>query len=107
MTQGVPNPAPENGDGRLSSVAEELKRESEKLRQLADELQAREQAEAEMRANYPYFKKIVYAMLRERAERELPPLPDDVDLETYVAQEGGLPLEAFIDELERKLTGPD
>src|ERR1700676_5189865 len=82
----------------LGAIADELKRESERLRQLADELQAREEALAEMQANYPHFKRAVYAMLREKYERELPPLPD-MDLEAFAAQEGGLPLEAFIEEL--------
>jgi hypothetical protein len=88
-----------------ASVAEELQRQSEKLRQLAEELKAWEEAQAEMMANYPSFKHFVYAVLRERFERELPPLPD-VDLETYAAQEGALPLEGFIGELEPPTEGP-
>jgi len=80
-------------------VADELLRESERLRQLADELRAREAAQAEMQANYPYFKQAVYRALREEFMRELPPLPD-TDLETLAAQEGALPLDAFIERFE-------
>ena len=53
-----------------------------------------------MEANYPHFKKAIYALLREKFERELPPLLDQ-DLETLANAEGAQPLEAFIDELER------
>lgn len=83
------------------SVAEELKRESDRLLQLADELQAREAAQTEMQANYPHFKRFVYAAMREHFERVLPPLPDK-DLETVAREEGALPLEEFIGELERR-----
>jgi hypothetical protein len=89
---------PENGGAGLGSVADELKRESERLRQLAEELKAREVALAEMAADYPHLKQAVYAALREQFGRELPPLPDK-DLEALAAEEGALPIEAFIDEL--------
>jgi hypothetical protein len=105
MTQKFPDEG-RNGpeESSLGSVADELKRESERLRQLAEELKAREEAEAEMRANYPHFKRAIYAMLREKFERELPPLPDK-DLETIALEEGALPLEAFIAELEQPTEG--
>jgi hypothetical protein len=41
----------------------------------------------------------LYASLRQYFERELAPLPD-MDLEAFAAEEGALPLEAFIDELD-------
>jgi len=105
MTQMAPDQGRDkNGAHGLSSVADELKRESDRLRQLADELQAREEAQAEMRANYPHFKKAIYASLREKFERELGPLPEK-DLEALAAQEGAQPLEAFIDELRRMAEG--
>jgi hypothetical protein len=85
----------------LGSVAEELQRESEKLRLLAEKLKVREEALAEMEANYPYFKRFVYAKLREEFERTVEELPHD-DLETYAKEQGGQPLEAFIEELEQK-----
>jgi hypothetical protein len=85
----------------LGSVADELHREAERLQRLAAELKAREEALAEMQANYPYFKRAVYGWLRERFESELPPIPEDMDLETWAKEEGALPLEAFIEELER------
>jgi hypothetical protein len=88
-----------NGDTGLSAVADELQRESERLGRLADELRARQEAEAEMRVNYPHLKQAVYSMLREKFEQELGPLPDK-DLETLAAEEGALPLEAFLGELE-------
>jgi hypothetical protein len=106
MTPMVPNPGQDtNGVRGLGSVADELKRESEKLQKLAEELKAREEAQAEMQANYPHFKKAVYAWLREQFERELPPLPDK-DLEIIAAEDGAQPLEAFIGELNRLAEGP-
>src|SRR5262245_55234591 len=83
----------------FGSVADELKRQSEKLRLLAEELKAREEALAEMLANYPHLKHAVYALLREKFDRELEPLPDK-DLETIARDEGALPLEAFIADLQ-------
>src|SRR5262249_19873260 len=102
MTQPVSDrERDQNGDHQLASVAEELKRESDRLRQLADQLKAQEEAQAEMRENYQRFQRAVYALLREKFERELPPLPDR-DLETLAAEEAALPLEAFIAELEQE-----
>lgn len=84
----------------LDSVADELQRERERLRRLAEELKAREEAQAELREQYECFKQATYTLLREKFERELGPLPDK-DLETLAAEEGAQPLEAFIGELER------
>src|SRR5437763_17028948 len=89
----------ESGNNGPASVADELQRESDKLRQLAEALKASEAAQAEMRANYPHLKQVVYASLRAKFERELAPLPDE-DLERLAAAEDALPLEAFIDELD-------
>jgi hypothetical protein len=100
----IPNPASDEGR-EVSSVAEALRQESDRLRQLAEELQAREAAQAEMLANYPHFKRVVYAALREQFERELGPLPDK-DLETLAAEEGAQPLAAVLEELERGAEGP-
>ncbi|MCI0379841.1 MAG: hypothetical protein L0215_19850 [Gemmataceae bacterium] len=88
-----------NGQDGTRSLADELKLESERLQLLAKELKEREEADAEMRANYPYFKEFVYARLREQFEREL--LPDTVtDLEEIARQEGARPIdEAFLREL--------
>jgi hypothetical protein len=57
---------------------------------------------AEMKANYPYFRDFVYAVLRERFRQTVGELPD-VDLDVLVQQQGAQPLEAFIDEIERPL----
>src|SRR5437764_978418 len=81
-----------------ASLADELRQESERLRGLAQQFQAREQALAEMEANYPFFKEAVYAWLRAKALAEVPPLGDK-DLETLVKEEGGQRLVDFIDEL--------
>ena len=88
----------------LGSVADELSREGDRLRKLAEELKACEDARAEMQANYPHFKQTVYGLLRQEFERELPPLPDK-DLEIVAAEEDAQPLEAFIGQLERKTEG--
>ena len=98
-----PNPR-ETEKNWLASLADELRRESERLRLLAEELKKREAEMAEMVTNYPYLKQAVYALLREKFERELPPLPDK-DLEVIAAEEGALPLEAFIGELETPVEG--
>ena len=100
-----PSQADHNLSG-LGSVAEALYQESDKLRQLAAEVKAAEQVQAEMQANYPFFKKAIYAALREKFERELPPLPDK-SLETLAVEDGALPLEAFIQELEQSSEGPN
>jgi hypothetical protein len=96
---GSEHSGPQNGAPAVGSVAEELRRESERLRQLAEELQAHEHAQAEMCANYPHLKQAVYALLREKFARELQPLPDK-DLEAVAADEAALPLEAFIGQIE-------
>jgi hypothetical protein len=86
----------QNGQGN-SALCKQM---SERLRQLAAELQTREEADAEMRAKYPKVEAAMYALLQEHFERELPPLPEGKDLATIAAEEGALPLEAFIHELE-------
>jgi len=89
----------QNGAEKLESIANELQRESERLRQLAEELKKREEAHAEMIHNYPYFKAFVYSEMKKlfNCDKEAS-LPDD--LEAWAKQQGALPLEAFIDELE-------
>jgi hypothetical protein len=112
-----------NGVPSLLSVADELqklakqlaleqrdpakcKQLSERLQQLADQLQAQEEADAEMRENYPHFKEAAYALLQEHFERELAPLPEGKDLETIAAEEGALPLEAFYPGFMPEKEGP-
>jgi len=100
MTPMEPEQTPEqNGQTGRGSVADELRRESEKLRQLAEQLKAREGALSEMEANYPHFRQFVYAKLREEFKQTLDEVPD-VDLETLAKQQGAQPLEAFIAEIE-------
>jgi hypothetical protein len=53
----------------------------------------------EMEANYPAFKKHIYAQLRAEFERTLEPIPGD-DLEAYAKAQGAVPLEDFIHEFE-------
>lgn len=59
-----------------------------------------ETPKTEMEPNDPYFKQLAFALLREHFERDLAPLPDK-DLDVTAAEEGALPLEAFIGDLER------
>jgi hypothetical protein len=94
-----------NGANNLGALVDELKQESDRLRQLAEKLQAREKALAEMEANYPYFKAFVYKKLREEAERTLEPLPENVDLEAYARERGAQPIEPLLEELERLAKG--
>lgn len=58
-----------------------------------------ESPKADMDPNDPYFKQLAFALLREHFERELPPLSDK-DLDVLAAEEGALPLEAFIGDLQ-------
>ncbi len=105
MAQMTPDRGPDkNGTPGFDSIAAELQRESEKLRQLAEELKAREAALAEMQANYPHFKQALFDLWREELDREWPLLADK-DLETLAKEEGALPLEAFIEELEQPAEG--
>ena len=55
----VPHPAVNNVNG-LHSLADILRQESERLRELADACQRRDEYEAEMRTNSPHFKRFVY-----------------------------------------------
>jgi len=64
-----------------------------------DDQQRAPDAEAEMRANYVHLRRAVYSLLREKFQTELPPLPDK-ELEAIAKDEGALPLEEFIEELE-------
>ena len=93
-----------NGNG-IGSVAELLRQESERLRELAEACKKQEEYEAEMRANYPYFKRFVYDTLKERALREVPEIPPDKDLETLIREEGGVPSAVVMEEIERILKG--
>ncbi len=58
-----------------------------------------------MEPNDPYFRQLAIALLREHFERELPPLPDK-DLEVIAAEDGALPLQAFIGDLEKLAEEP-
>ena len=88
----------------LGSVADDLSRESDRLRKIAEELKACHETRAEMEANYPCFKQVVYGFFRREFESELPPLPGG-DLEIVAVEEDAQPLTAFIGELERKSEG--
>jgi hypothetical protein len=96
-----------NGVPDLGVLAEELNRESERLRQLAAELKAREAADAEMRANYQEYKRALLALLREKFGCDGAPPDEDKDLESVAAEMGAIPLEDFIDELEQIMESPN
>jgi hypothetical protein len=105
MEQAIPDHEPEKAVGPdLGSVADDLNRESDRLRKIAEELKACHETRAEMEANYPCFKQVVYGFLRREFESELPPLPER-DLEIVAVEEDAQPLAAFIGELERKAEG--
>jgi hypothetical protein len=88
-----------NNHHDLASLADALRQESERLRVLADQLREREKYLAEMERDYPTFKAFVHAWLIEKSLAEVPPLPDNVDLEKWAKEQGAVPLKDFIDEL--------
>lgn len=53
----------------------------------------------QIQADYPYFRRFVYAKLKEEFDRLLPPLQGD-DLEAIIKQEDAVPLDSFIHEIE-------
>src|SRR5947207_2048971 len=100
MSSAMSHPGrPENGKNESNSIVEQLRQQSERLRELADRLEAREAALADMEANYPYFPEIAYKHLRDEFQAELGDLPDK-DLETIARETNSEPLEAFIAELQ-------
>jgi hypothetical protein len=85
-------------------LAEELERERERLRELAERLKKREgeleeraAGLAEMVENYPHFRAFVYAKLKEEALKSEPLDQAGFDALLRDAQ----PIEPFIQELER------
>lgn len=88
-----------NGKEDLHSMAEALLQQSEQLRKLAAQLEARQQELAEMEASYPYLRAYAYAKLREEFARNLVEIPND-DLEAYARDTGAVPLDSFINELK-------
>src|SRR5580698_10599161 len=89
-----------NGKSEQDSVAQELRNESERLRILAEKLQAREEALSEMEANYESFRQFVYARMKQELALSAGDLPDR-DLEAYAREHGALPFETFFGEVER------
>jgi hypothetical protein len=93
--------APEtNVNGAPPSVADALKFESERLRDLAEQLRVREKEYAELQAKYAEMKEWAFLLLREKMGCDLDPLRDNCDLEVYAKEQGALALEDFIDEVE-------
>ena len=92
-------------DAGFARIAAELQQESEKLRRLAEDLQTREQEQQELLANYPHLQKAVHAWLAQQFQHELPPLPPEKDLKTIAQEEGAMPLEDFLNELENPSPG--
>src|SRR5262245_20792156 len=86
------------------SVSDELKQESDRLRELAEKLQAQSESWSEIQANYPHFRQYVYAKVREHFARTVEELPDK-DLETFAAELGAQPLQSVLDELKRMDAG--
>lgn len=66
---------------------------------MAEKIRVREMALSEMEANYKYFRAFTYAKLRKEFQRTGSELPDK-DLDIIAKEEGGLPLEHFIGDLE-------
>jgi hypothetical protein len=106
MSEPTLNSEPNNPDTcSLSCIAEELQRQSEKLQAIAEQLKAKEESQSEMVAKYPHFEKFVRDKMVEHFERTLEPLPEGVDLEAYAREQGGLPFEAFFDQMLQEVRG--
>jgi len=58
-----------------------------------------------MLANYPHLQKAVFAWLQEQFERDVPPLPPGKDLKTIALEEGGMPLDILLMQLESLAEG--
>lgn len=97
-----PSGPDQNGDqagvGSLRAVAEELRQESDKLQQLASQLEASQEALADLQKECDLYRRAVYAWAAEQFHQRLGELPDK-DLETLIAETDAQPLEAFLDDL--------
>lgn len=106
----MPHDDPVNGRSEYASVADELKQESERLRQLAEKLKAREEALAEMEMNYPALLKFAHAKLQKKFAETLEELPEDMDLKVHAKEKGAVPHDTFMeqlrDEMRRLEEGP-
>src|SRR4051812_36704356 len=95
----TPNtPSQENGSEL------QLPQANERLRQLEEQLKARDGAFAKLEADYAVLHRFVMKHLKEEALRTVPEIPND-DLEAYGEAHGAVPLEDFIDDLERLCAG--
>ena len=82
-------------------IAEELRLESERLRELAEKLKAREQALAEMESTYRHLVKYAYAKLREDFKIQDGDEYEPEDVEAMIRDGRAFPLEAFIEDINR------
>jgi len=93
-----------NGDSEPDSVALELKKESDRLRHLAERLESEQKRIADLESECSTYRRLVYANAAEQF-RQQPPIPDK-DLQTLVNELDGRPLADFIADLERIANEP-
>jgi hypothetical protein len=104
-TEPEPQPDPKQ-ECEIVFPAEELRQQAERLHAIAEKMAKQFVPFEELQQFCDSYRRYCYQKLREHFEKTLEPLPDDVDLEAYALEHGGLPLEAFIDEIEH-LAGPN
>ena len=91
-------------DNNGNHLADELRQASERVRELADKLKAREQALAEMESTHRYLVKYAYAKLREEMKLEVDDGPPE-DVEAMIREGKAFPFEAFIGDIDNILQG--
>ena len=94
---------PTNPVSKEATLADQLQQESRRLAQLAERARAEADELAEMKENYPYFKKFVYAKLIEEAKQRSDEIPDDV--EAAALEQGGVMLASVLQEFEELAQG--
>jgi hypothetical protein len=80
---------------KLRGLAVALQAREESLQERENAMQAKEQEISEL----AIYKKVAYALICEKSLREVPPLPERIDLKAWIEEQAGVPLDDFLNEL--------